>query len=54
MRENFLLESKTRQHKEIIMGESVKKDHSSAGGPTMIREYLPNESAVRTQGKTSN
>lgn len=55
MRENFLLgRKKIQQHKEMITGETVKKDHSSSGGPTMIREHLPNESAPRTQGKMSN
>lgn len=38
----------------MITGENVKKCYSSAGGPTMIREHLPNDNAPRTQGKMSN
>lgn len=35
----------------MITGETVKREHSSSGGPTMIREHLPNESALGPRGR---
>lgn len=42
-------EKKNLQHKE--KRENVKREHGSAGGPTMSRDYQPKECALKHSGE---